>query len=460
VGTALGTTAVLLVSGVALYVVISRALWTQFDDALAARARSLTALAEQEDGILEFELTEMSLPEFEPSPRAEVYQVWGPDGTVFARSPSLGAQSLPRFGGGWDTPEFRGEFPGDRPGRLMGLVFVPRQEDEDGEADEPMAVTLVLGRDTLAVHATLARLRGWLVSVCLGAVVVSAGVLAWVVRRGLRPVHSLARRIDEVDEDGLGTRIESTSMPAELEPIIDRLNDLLTRLDRAFQRERRFTGDVAHELRNPLAGFRAKLELALSRDRTPEDYRSAMRDCLAINLQMQRMVENLLHLARADAGQLDVRRECVDVSELVQECWAPLRGKAKARGLRVEWDLLANGSVSTDREKLRLVVQNILDNAVSYVDESGRVSVSTAAENGLVVLTASNTGCRLSAAEFEHVFDRFWRGDSSFEAGQEGHCGLGLALCRTLIAELGGSIRGTSTADGVYTIVASLPRED
>lgn len=459
IGTALGMTAVLLVTGAVLYALISRTLRAEFDTALAGKARSLAALVEQEGAGLEFDLTEVSLPEFEPSAHAEYYQVWLPDGAVFARSPSLRGGELGPTAGPFDVPVFETvRLPDGRPGRVVSMTFVPRREVKDTHANRPLTVTLMLGRDTVRLRGTLARVRGVLFGVGLAAVILSAGVLAGVVGRSLRPVNRLSRQIASVGEEDLSVRIDAAGIPDELGPVVDRLNDLLARLEAAFQRERRFTGDVAHELRTPLAGLRAKLETALSRDRASEAYREALGDCLEINLHLQRMVENLLHLARADAGQLEIRREPVDLSDVIKECWKSLEAGADARGLTVDWRLQAPDPVRTDRDKLRLVVQNLLDNAVTYANDEGQLSVETRAENGAWVLIVRNTGHRLRGEEVHRVFDRFWRADPSCRDADDRHCGLGLPLCEAVMKRLGGTIEAT-TGDGMFTITIRLPGE-
>jgi heavy metal sensor kinase len=378
---------------------------------------------------------------------------------VFARSPALLDGDLERIAGTVDAPAVRTvTFPDGRPGRIVGMTFVPRHEYENGQANPPMKVTLVVGRDIVRLQATLTQMRGILIGVCVIAVVLSAGVLALVVRRSLRPVGRLSRQIAGVGEEDLSVRIDAAGISKELSPVVDRLNDLLVRLGAAFQRERRFTGDVAHELRTPLAGLRARLELALSRDREPQAYRDTARSCLEISLHLQRMVENLLHLARADAGQLEIRHESVDLSEVIRECWQPLEESARARGLRVAWGLSAPGTVATDRDKLRVIVQNVLDNAVTYANAKGQISVSTSGDDGTIVLAVSNMGSNLSAGDVSRVFDRFWRADPSYRQVEAGHCGLGLPLCKAVIERLGGSIEAAADAAGVFTITIRLPR--
>jgi signal transduction histidine kinase len=261
-----------------------------------------------------------------------------------------------------------------------------------------------------------------------------------------------------VGEDDLSARVDAAGIPGELSPVVERLNELLARLDAAFQRERRFTGDVAHELRTPLAGLRSKLELALSCERAPEAYRRAMNDCLKINLQMQRMVENFLHLARADAGQLAVRRQSVDLSGLIRDCWKPLEERARRRGLSAEWHLDDTGMVETDRDKLSLVIQNILDNAITHANDGGRVSVLLSVEDSTLLLTVSNTVGGLTLGDIHRVFDRFWRADASQRQSDEGHFGLGLPLCKSLIEHLGGSIEAAISDRGMFTIAIRLPR--
>lgn len=455
-GVTLGTTVVFVASGVVLDVLIGRALWAGFDDALATQARALTALAEQTEEGLEFEPAEGSSPNFAAGDRPSYYQVWRADGGVLARSSSLKQANLARLTGPHDVPTFRSvRLPGGEPGRMVGLTFVPRQEN--AATDAPTTVTLVVGRETSALTASLQRIRRTLVSVGLISVGFAGAVWAWVVRRGLRPLDELSRRIAGLGADDLTARLDAAGAIKELRPVVERLNDLLVRLEAAFQRERRFTGDVAHELRTPLAGLRAKLEVALSRDRVSEAYREAMRDGLRINSHMQRTVENLLHLARADAGQLELHRQPVDLPEVVRECWSSLAEKATGRKLSVDWRLETMDAVETDREQLHLVIQNVLDNAVAHANDGGRIMVSAWGDNGWTRLTVSNTGSMVPNEQIGRVFDRFWRGDATFGRPGQFHCGLGLPLCKAVMGQLGGTIEAEASTTGDFTVTVRLP---
>ncbi len=457
-GVALGTTVVFLSSGILLYALVRRTLQTEFDGALADKARSLAALADQDEDGLDFELNEFPLPEFAASQGAEFCQVWNADGTVFSRSPSLNDRDLVRLAGTFDVPDFRTvQLPNGRPGRIVGMSFVPRQDFADNGTHTAMTITLVLGREIGGLQNTLMGVQRTLFSVGLVAVLAAATVLTWIVRRSLRPIDELVERISNVGENDLSARIDHGGISNELLPVAVRLNELLTRLEAAFQRERRFTGDVAHELRTPLAGIRSKLELALSRERPVDAYRKAMDDCLRINQQMQRMVENLLQLARADAGQLEVRNEPIDLRALLRDCWWTLEEKAVRRGLNVTWRLDGVSVIETDRDKLQLILHNVLDNAATYSNEGGQVSVSTEAVSGSIEITIGNSGSTVSNDQIQHVFDRFWRGDSSDPEVGVAHCGLGLPLCKAVVENMGGAISAHVGPLGEFTLTVRLP---
>ncbi|MFO8013737.1 MAG: ATP-binding protein [Phycisphaerae bacterium] len=463
--TAVGAAVVLVVAGLALYLLVRDGLVAQFDDAMLDKARLLASSVEVEHGKVDLEFDELDMGEFAAGERPSYLQVWLPNGSVRYRSPSLGDGDLDAPAGPADAPVLGPVvLPNGRPGRSVGLVFSPRVEGggrRDASAppdtDGPR-LTLVLARDVAPLAAPLARLKFLLVAVGAAAVAVTAGVLWVAVGRGLRPVERLAEDIGAVDETDLGRRITAAGAPAELAPVVDCLNRLLARLEAAFERERGFSADVAHELRTPLAGLRATMDVALVRPRDPAEYEEALRACLRITVRMQAMVEHLLALARLDAGQMEVRPESVSPARVVREAWQPLAERADARRLRLEWCLAEDGEVVTDPALLGLVVRNVLENAVGHADEGGAVTVETAAEGDAVRFRVTNTGSRLARDEAEHVFERFWRGDAArSDAGV--HCGLGLPLVRKAAGVLGGTVEVRSQPGGEFRITVTLPRE-
>jgi signal transduction histidine kinase len=300
---------------------------------------------------------------------------------------------------------------------------------------------------------TLARLRRLLAMVFGMAIVVSGGVLSAVVAHSTRPLRRLAGDIDSIRADDLSLRVVADSVPSELRPVVDRLNELLARLDRAFARERAFTADVAHELRTPIAGLHTTLEVCRSRPRSTADYETAIDKCLRMSEGIGSMIRTLLLMGRADAGQLVADRSDVELVALLEGCWAPFAHRATAKSAVVECDI-KTVRLETDVEKLKMLVNNLLDNAVSYVDEAGRIEIAGKLDGPSVVISISNTGSTIAPDQIPLLTERFWRGDSSRSATGL-HCGLGLTLCDRLVGLIGGRL-AFSSINGVFTAVVRL----
>ncbi len=251
-GTTVGAAVVLAVAGGLLHALLRQALIDEFDAALVTRVRSLATLAERDGDRLEFELAEIAVPEFEPGPNAEYYQLWGPDGRSVARSPSLRtADLIPPTKSSPEVTLTTITLPDGRPGRAVTLTFVPRSETPALSSAQAQPATLVLASTTAPLQATLTQVRWLLIVVCAVTLGLTLGVMTLVVEKGLKPVRALSTNIARIGADDLSTRVNTGHQPPELSPIASCLNELLARLEVAFKRERRFTGDVAHELRTP-----------------------------------------------------------------------------------------------------------------------------------------------------------------------------------------------------------------
>ena len=456
-----GMVLLLAVFSLILYVVIRRALVNQFDASLLSTARMLAASVEQDGSEIELEFEVRQLPEFNDPQRPTYYQIWRPDGAVVAKSPLLGADGLLRLEGSLDPPVFGALRAGNgQPQRTVGFKFIPRLSDSDRVTDPQLTkeqtLTLVVVRDASDLHHQLHLLQ-WLLLITSGATIaLSVFVAAIVVRRGLEPLNSIANEIAAIKEDNLAARIKTTSVPAEIIPIKSRLNDLLSRLEDAFKRERRFTADVAHELRTPLAGIRSTIEVTLTRARDQDEYKRVLCDCQAIAENMQTMVNNLLMLARLDAQQITFHCEQIRLAEMVNSCWRSLCDKALVRENVFENRIPVEITCDSDPEHLSMVFINLLDNAVEYTNNGGQIWATGRQTDDSIEITVANTGCTLTSEQAAQVFDCFWRGDSS-RTGTGTHCGLGLALVQRLVRALGGYTIVDVQNSGIFTILLALP---
>ena len=456
-GAAAAITVVFAALAVILYLSVRHWLVAEFDRGLLAQAESLKAATEFHHGKVRIDFDGEQPAQFAPGAHAQYFELWD-SGRAVNKSPSLGGRELAFVAARPGQPQFEfAALPGGNAGRQIAMAFELRRESAEGEAAAPAvagtsSLALVVARDTFQLSSALGHLRWLLGAACGTALVLCLILLAWIIRRGLRPVDAIAGRIARVGKGSLSDRLELTDVPLELKPIVDRLNEMLA----AFSRERGFTADVAHELRTPLAGLETSLEVCASRLRRPQDYQNVISRCLGVTRQMHAMVDSLLVLARADAGTLAVARSTFRADALVEESWQTCTDRADRRKLH----LLRTGEMSepicADRAKLRQVLDNLFDNAVSYADEGGRVSVNLTSDAASMFLTVANTGSRLSQEQADHACQRFWRGDAARTEAAT-HCGLGLSIARELVELLGGTLRVTSIEEGEFVVHLSLP---
>jgi signal transduction histidine kinase len=458
-----GIILLLIVFSLLIYIVIRSTLVKQFDTSLASVAQVLAASVETDANGIEIEVGVEQMPEFTDPDHPMNYQIWNLDGQVISRSPLLGTSDLPCFHGTLDKPVFK-VFPGpeNHPYRAAGTTFLPRTDTDESNnpvqpAEQPLI--LVVTRDAYELYGRLGLLR-WLLFVASCVNVGLALIIgSYVVRRGLRPLNATAAEIAAIKVNSLTTRIGAQHIPLEVVPIKNRLNELLSRLQESFERERQFNADVAHELRTPLAGIRSTIEVALARNRDANEYQTALCDCLQITKNMESVVNNLLMLARLETQQISFKSEPVELSELIDSCWRCFSKKADGRKIVLKNQIPVKLICHTDPDHLSMVLSNLLDNAIEYADQGGQIRTTARQIGESVEVAVSNTGCKLTVEQVSKVTDCFWRGDSSrSDAGV--HCGLGLALVQRIVKALGGKFSIQLERGGIFMTKVTLPADN
>jgi len=459
----LGVTLVAAIALAALAVAVDRSvarvLTDEFDRVLLQKARALSSMVEQQDGEVHFDFQRTDFPEFEAGPHPAYFQIWL-DGNTYQRSPSLSESgNLPLADATTLSHGLLATLPDHLPGRMIRWEFQPFLETAEGVPSpathpRPHGVVLV-AQNTAGLDQTLARVRFTVITLCTAATLFLGAALLIVVRRTLAPVETLAKQIASLNETGLHHLPVSDALPTELRPVAGRLNELLDKLAAAFERERHFTADVAHELRTPLAGLLATLEVCRSRPRDAADYQAAIDKSLVMLYQMQALVERLLFLARAEGGQLTARQEPIDIAALALECWSSRESTAALRKLSLSIEQPEGLQAVADTQLLTVVFNNLLDNALSYAAANSSLRLHISPVEGVLRVALSNTGHVLTPADLPHLFERFWRKDAA-RAHSGIHAGIGLGLCKRLLELQGGTLLVRLDGD-TYFVVFELP---
>ena len=453
-------TALLVAGGAVVYGVIGGHLQTESDALLRDRLNFYQAtLRLKANGLPAFNMAPAEWERISATGNPDLVQIWVADTgkEIPLRSPALRGHSLPRVDMSGDGITFIDHTLWDgRLARLCSLIFEPPREDK---TMAPVRIQLVVGRDLETLETTLTRVRRFFVKIGAGLTVALLLAARWIIRRGVRPVNALAGQIESMPLTDSSQRFGLPGAPAELQPVVGRLNALMDRVGAAIEHERQFASNAAHELRNPLAAIRSSIEVALSRTRRPEEYEATLESIWQSQQGMQRVVDNLLLLARLESGhqQTEFLAEPTSLSKLLKRAWRGCLDAAEEKGLRVAWQVDdRGGDVMVVASLFENIVRNLLENAVAYTPPGGSVRIAAGIEDGLCRLCVKNTNPGLTAAQLEESFTPFWRADPN-ASGHRGNAGIGLALCRRIAVTLGGRIDATLTEDGMVRYCAEVP---
>jgi two-component system, OmpR family, sensor kinase len=317
-------------------------------------------------------------------------------------------------------------------GQILGTFRVADPRDPIGRAQSGLRRTfLLVGVLALAVS------------------IIAAAWVATVVTRPLRRMAGVASRVDAGDLTGRIGRLDSSD---EVSSLAESFDHMLERLEHAFERQREFVSDASHELRTPLTVLRGQIE-GLSGE---QDDRETRRRALEVSMReidhMNRLVDDMLLLARAESGEL-VHKHSIVLQDffLDLERDLPLFGE---RNYKI--DAPREGYLEADEERLSQVLRNLVRNAVSHTEKSGRITVSATPRGDWLRFEVADDGPGISADRVASIFDRFYRTDSG-RARDQGGSGLGLAIARAIVEAHGGRIWASSAEDGGASISFDLP---
>lgn len=281
----------------------------------------------------------------------------------------------------------------------------------------------------------------WLsIAVCIALTV----ALGWVAaRRGLAPVRKMADVAKGMSVSHLGDRLSPEIVPTELVSLAIAFNEMLARLEDSFQRLSAFSSDLAHELRTPISNLMTQTQVAVSKERSADEYREVLYSNLEEYERLARMIADMLFLAKADNGLIIPNREIVDLSIEVHELFGFYEAFAEEQNVSLV--LVGEGSVWGERLMLRRAFSNLLSNAIRHTPRHGgvKVIIKPNTESGRIHITFENPGENIPPEHLPRLFDRFYRVDSSRQKSSDG-AGLGLAITKSIIEAHKGTIQGFS----------------
>ena len=364
--------------------------------------------------------------------REVVVQVWGPDGARIYTSDAKAAAPMVIKLGFDDLQAASGHW------RVFGI----QQRGLTFQVAQPMAV-----RDDLALAAAWRTLLPFLVALPL------MGLLIWrLVGHEFRPLEATAQAVARRNPNSLSP-IDAARVPEEVRPLIASLNGLLSRLGEAFAWQRQFVADAAHELRTPLTALRLQLQLAerATTDQQRNEAYGALREGIG---RSAHLIEQLLALARMDPGTPMGELASVDLGDLAAGVVHDQQVVAAARSIVLEAVGTEQVVVAGDATGLRMLVDNLVGNALKHSPEAGRVSVGVSREEGGARLVVEDQGPGIAPEERERVFDRFYRGEGAAEGGS----GLGLAIVLRVAERHGGKVELADAAVGTgLRAIVTLP---
>ena len=415
---------VLIVFSGISYFLLAQSIRDAFDASLTGTAREVAAEFAR-DGRLDFRFSDRDIVVFDQSGKiaaAAASSVNAADRQRLARVASSGT-GLITIAGGHEGDGIRIAREAAEFHNQHFMVIVAEDLDPQADSLEAAAGAVLVG---IPLALAVAAIGGYLLA-----------------RKSLAPVTAMSVKARQISAETLGERIAISNERDELGFLAATLNDLLERLERAFASQRRFMADASHELRTPLSIIQGELEVALSRaDRSPEEYRESMEMVQKAARRLTRIVQDLFLLARTDAGTYPMQRSRFYLDEMLAECVRGFRTIAAAKRIAIHCTAPADVVVIGDEELLQRMISNVIDNAVKFTPEGGRVTVEAARADGVEIRIA-DSGPGIPQDERVNVFDRFYRGDRARRAtrfGASSGAGLGLPIARWIATAHDGTL--------------------
>jgi heavy metal sensor kinase len=321
---------------------------------------------------------------------------------------------------------------------------------ENGKVAYIIQVTSPLAQ----VVAALNRLR-FILSLLLPAAIFLTGVVGiFLAEFTLKPLKKIIKTVRQITAENLKLRVDLPDTKDEIKRLADTFNDMLEKLDKSFTSQQQFIHDISHELRTPLTILKGELEVTLKKVRSQKEYESILHSSLEELNKINRIIENLLMLARFENKEVSLVIKPLDLNQLIQNILDDIKILSGHRGIQINFSPQENIILEADESQLRRVILNILDNAVKYTTENSKIFVTTEKDNNTAKIKISDTGIGIAKENLPFIFNRFYRVDNSRNTNG---FGLGLSITKSIIEVHRGKIEVESQPNQGATFIISLP---
>jgi len=285
-------------------------------------------------------------------------------------------------------------------------------------------------------------------------VVASALIAVTVTRRGLRPLTALRRALERVQPAHLNERVDPARWPTELRPLAASFDHMLMRLEDSFTRLSQFSADLAHELRTPIGNMLGEAQVALTRERSPKQYRQVIESAAAECERLSAIIDNLLFLARADAAEQQVNRSVFNGRAALEKIVGFYQALAEERHVAISCS--GDADVFADPILFNRAISNLADNALRFTADGGEIRISIGTSGAGAEVSVHDSGSGISPEHLPHVFDRFYRGDKSRSSAGTG---LGLSLVKSIVDLHGGLVSIESEIGRGTAVILTFPHK-
>jgi signal transduction histidine kinase len=444
------------ITGLAIFLFTKAYLENQFNSSLLAKAEAIMSLTESSGSRIELEFSDEIMVAYDRG-GSDFFEIYRSDGKSLERSRSLGELHLPLIPDkhiGADPIYRNMKLPDGRLIKTATLRFHPQSGAMNRDHKKRVEAILIIGSERKQLDKTITTIQLLLIG-CGITLLVAVGIVSnYVIKMELKPLQKLAEEASRIDAETLNARFSTQNLPGELLPIAAQLNISLARLEQSFDRERRFSSYIAHELRTPVAELRALAEYIT----TYPDARTSEtdREILSIALSLESLIQKLTILAKAERADLQIQKQNIILAALLSDVCSPFKNIINKKNLNLLLNIPSNKIIYSDEILIKTILSNLVENAVEYAPQEDTIIIESSEKDGFINLSITNKAPDLTTEDVKHFFERFWRKDRA--RSPSSHIGLGLNLSNAIGKLLGYNISASLNENHELTVkISNIP---